>query len=114
MMDAGKISLRPVTDADDPVLLEIYASTRAQELDMVPWGEEQKNAFVKMQFEAQMQHYKAEHPQGEHDLICLTDMAVGRLYLDRSAETLHILDVTVLPQQRNMGIGSFVRSEERV
>ena len=108
MMDTGKISLRPVTDADDPVLLEIYASTRVQELDMVPWGEEQKNAFVKMQFEAQTQHYKAEHPQANHDLICLADAPVGRLYLDRQAERLHILDITVLPQHRNTGIGSFV------
>ena len=108
MMDTGKISLRPVTDADNPILLDIYASTRAQELATVPWNAEQKNAFVKMQFEAQTQHYKTEHPQANHDLICLADAPVGRLYLDRQAERLHILDITVLPQHRNMSIGSFV------
>ena len=45
MMDTGKISLRPVTDADNAVLLDIYASTRAQELATAPWNAEQKNAF---------------------------------------------------------------------
>ena len=108
MMDTGKISLRPVTDADNPVLLEIYASTRAQELAMMPWSAEQKQAFVKMQFEAQTQHYKTEHPQAQHDVVCLAEAPVGRLYLDRQAEKLHILDITVLPQHRNAGIGSFV------
>jgi len=33
---------------------------------------------------------------------------VGRLYLDREAEGLHILDITILPLYRNAGIGSFL------
>ena len=107
-MDTGKISLRPVTDADNAVLLDIYASTRAQELAMAPWSAEQKNAFVKMQFEAQTQHYKTEHPQANHDLICVAGVPAGRLYVDRQTERLHILDITMLPQHRNAGIGSFV------
>jgi len=100
--------LRPVTEADASVLLELYASSRAQELSVVPWTPEQKKAFVEMQFAAQQAHYKAEHPQAGHSMICLEGVPVGRLYLDRAAEKFHILDITVLPQQRNAGIGSWV------
>src|SRR5215831_10373317 len=107
-MDLTRISLRPVTEADGDVLLELYTSTRAQELAMVPWPPEQKKAFVEMQFTAQQSHYTAEYPQAEHSMICLDGVPVGRVYLDRNAKEFHILDITVLPQERNAGIGSQV------
>ena len=108
MISSEKITLRPVTEQDDNFLLSVYASTRAAELAQVPWSPEQKEAFVRMQFNAQKQHYAAEYPQADHDLICVADVPVGRLYLARAADALHILDITVLPEHRNSGIGSFL------
>ena len=101
-----EITLRPVTDADDDFILSVYASTRADEMALVPWGPEQKDTFVRMQFQAQKQHYAAEYPRAEHDVICSGGSPVGRLYLDCSGDALHILDITVLPQHRNAGIGT--------
>ena len=100
---AEKITLRPVQDADEEFLVSVYASTRAGELKQVPWSQEQKDAFVRMQFAAQKQNYAAEH-----DIIYRGQVAVGRLYLVRSAGGFHILDIAVLPQYRNSGIGSFL------
>lgn len=108
MTSERKISLRPATGADDDFLLSVYASTRADELALVPWTVEQKDAFVRMQFEAQARHYAAEHPQANHDILCADGSPVGRIYLDRSGEEFHILDITVLPQHRNVGTGSFI------
>ncbi len=107
-MSADRITLRPVTAAYQDFLLTAYASTRAAEMAMVPWSAEQKDAFVKSQFAAQARHYAAEYPQASHEVICCDGVAAGRLYLDRRAQELHILDVTVLPEFRNAGIGSFV------
>jgi len=102
-----EITLRPVTEADDEFLLSVYASTRAAEMAQVPWSPEQKNAFVKMQYAAQKQHYAAEYPQASHHIIILAgDAPVGRLYLARNDEAFHILDITILPQHRKRGIGS--------
>src|SRR5207245_10129528 len=53
-------------------------------------------------------HYAAEYPGANHDIICLGQIPVGRIYLARKADELHILDITVLPQHRNAGIGSCV------
>jgi len=105
-----KITLRPVCDADEGFLLSVYASTRADELAHVPWGPEQKDAFVRQQFTAQKNHYAATFPAASHDIISLNEDAspVGRLYLDRGPEAFHILDITVLPQHRNAGTGSFL------
>ncbi len=49
----GKVTLRPVQDSDDDFLLKVYGSTREQEMAQVPWTSEQKQQFVRMQWEAQ-------------------------------------------------------------
>lgn len=103
-----KITLRAVTDADEEFLLSLYAGTREQELAQLPWSTEQKDAFVRMQFAAQKRHYEAQYPQAGQDIICADGTSVGRLYLDRGPERFHILDITILPQHRNAGVGTWV------
>jgi ribosomal protein S18 acetylase RimI-like enzyme len=106
MTSDGQITLRPATEADDDFVLSCYASTRAQELAQVPWSADQKNAFIRMQYTAQKNHYAAEAPRASHDVIYVDATPVGRIYLDRRGDALHILDITVLPQHRNQGTGS--------
>jgi len=105
MTGPEQIRLRAVTPADEAFLLSVYACTRAEEMKLVPWTAEQKEAFVKMQYAAQKQHYAAMHPAARHDIILVGETAVGRLYVDASAEELHILDITVLPEYRGRGTG---------
>ena len=107
-MAAGKVTLRPVQESDNEFLLKVYGSTREQEMAQVPWTAEQKQQFVRMQYEAQKNHYAAQHPHASHEIICLEGDAAGRLYLDRSGEKFHILDITLLPEHRNQGAGSFL------
>lgn len=108
MINPDRLTLRPVADSDDGFLLELYGSTRQQELAQVPWTAEQKQLFVRMQWEAQKKHYAAEHPKASHVVICVEDRAVGRVYLDRTAEQFHILDISILPEDRNQGTGSLL------
>jgi ribosomal protein S18 acetylase RimI-like enzyme len=104
----GEITLRPVEAADEEFLVAVYRSTRQAELAQVPWSSEQKDAFVRAQFAAQNQHYAKEYPAADHHVICLGDVAVGRVYLARNVDVLHVLDITILPERRNRGIGSTV------
>jgi ribosomal protein S18 acetylase RimI-like enzyme len=104
----GEITLRPVGDADEEFLLSVYASSRAEELASVPWTAEQKSSFLKMQFAGQTRHYRTEHPAATHQIICFDRVAAGRLYLDRSEDKFHILDVTILTEFRNSGLGTAV------
>jgi ribosomal protein S18 acetylase RimI-like enzyme len=106
MIREEQVRLRPVTEADDAFLGSVYASTRAEEMARAPWTPEQKDAFVRMQYAAQKRHYAAMYPQASHDIIYIDKTAVGRIYLNRNAEQLHILDVTVLPEHRGQGAGS--------
>uniref|UniRef100_Q02CQ6 GCN5-related N-acetyltransferase n=1 Tax=Solibacter usitatus (strain Ellin6076) TaxID=234267 RepID=Q02CQ6_SOLUE len=104
------ITLRPVLESDRPRLFDLYSATRQAELAQVPWTPAQKRAFVEMQFAAQAEGYRTTHPNATHEMICVGESAVGRLYLDRQPGCLHILDITVAPESRNSGIGSEVLS----
>lgn len=100
------VTLRPVVAADEPLLLEIYASTRAEEMAIVPWTMEQQEQFVRMQFAAQQEHYKKLQPDANHNIILSNGRPVGRLYVARTKQNIEIMDITLLPQDRNSGIGS--------
>jgi ribosomal protein S18 acetylase RimI-like enzyme len=102
------VTLRPVVPTDEPLVLQIYASTRAEEMALVPWTSEQQKAFVRMQFDAQQLHYRNLYPDATHDLIIWNDRPVGRLYVARLPERIEILDITLLPQERNIGLGGYL------
>ena len=99
-------TLRPVQEEDETLLLEIYSSTRADELALVPWDAAQKQAFLQMQFSAQQKHYRAYFPHATHEIIEAEGQPVGRLYVDRRETEIRILDITLLPQRRGHGIGT--------
>ncbi|HEY7066456.1 MAG TPA: GNAT family N-acetyltransferase [Chloroflexota bacterium] len=107
MSDAAPtISLRPAVPEDQPLLYRVYAGTRAAEMAQVDWTPEQKEAFVRMQFTAQDSYYR-EHYVNAAFLIVLADgVPVGRLYVARWPDQIRIMDVALLPEYCNRGIGS--------
>ena len=100
------ITLRDATEEDEGFLREVYASTRAAELALVPWNEEQRAAFLRMQFDAQHFHYHSQFPEASYQIILQDGKPIGRLYVLRNEEEIRIMDITLLPQNRNAGIGS--------
>ena len=108
---AGTPSLRPVGDADREFLSRLYASTRAAEMALVDWSDEQKQAFLQMQFHAQSSHYAEHFPKASFDIIEMGGESIGRLYLDEREDALHVLDIAILPEFQGRGIGGgYLRS----
>ena len=105
------ITLRDSTIEDEPFLREVYACTREQELAMVPWNDDQKNAFLRFQFAAQHAYYHEQYPDAGYQIVLKDGDPVGRLYVARKPSEIKILDLTVLPQHRNKGIGSQLMNE---
>lgn len=104
---AQGIGLRPETEGDDPFLVALYATTRQNELDQVPdWAEEQKQAFVAMQFNAQRQHYRHALADVAFDVITRHDEPIGRLYTREGETMLHIVDILLDPAERGAGLGA--------
>ena len=100
------ITLRDATEEDEAFLRHVYASTREQELALVPWNEEQREAFLTMQFEAQHLHYHSHFPEASYLIILKESEPIGRIYVLRKEEEIRIIDITLLPQHRNAGIGT--------
>jgi len=99
------VSLRPITPEDEPFLYRVYAGTREDELAPLGWDETQKEAFLRMQFNAQHVFYQQRFPAADFDIILATDKPVGRLYVDRRDDEIRIVDIALLPEHRNTGIG---------
>jgi len=104
------LSLRPETDGDLPFLMQVFASTRADELALVPWAPDQKRAFLVHQFGAQRRHYRTFYPDASFGVLERNGSGIGRLYLDERQTRVHILDIALIPESRGGGIGTAILS----
>lgn len=100
------VTLRPATDADEPFLAAVYFSTRLDELAPLPWSDAEKLAFLRQQHQAQHVHYHTYYDNAEFLLILIDGVPAGRLYLWRRPNQIVLVDVALLPQHRNGGIGT--------
>jgi ribosomal protein S18 acetylase RimI-like enzyme len=104
-------ALRPEGPADGPFLLEVYASTRKEELDAVGWPAAAREAFVRMQFSAQQQGYRAAFPGAEFSVILSSGQPVGRVVINRAEDEFRVVDIALLPAHRGRGIGTALMRE---
>jgi ribosomal protein S18 acetylase RimI-like enzyme len=107
---APTVTLRPAGPADEPFLLAVYASTRADELTLVEWSDAEKDAFVLQQFTAQTAHYR-EYENATFDVIEVDGEPAGRLYVARWEHELRIMDVALLPERRGAGVATLLLGE---
>lgn len=93
-------------------LLQLYATTRADEMAMVvDWSDEQKEAFVRLQFEAQHAWYQEHYGDAQFDLVLVDGAPAGRLYVHRRAGEIRLVDISLIPELRGRGIGTNLLQE---
>ncbi|MFQ6030152.1 MAG: GNAT family N-acetyltransferase, partial [Dehalococcoidia bacterium] len=92
------LHFRRITEEDREFLYRVYSSTRQEELALVPWSEGEKAAFLEMQFKAQHQYYQERFQKAEFQIVLQDDKPIGRLYLDRREDMLHLIDIALLPE----------------
>ncbi|MEA2416667.1 MAG: hypothetical protein QOI58_3324 [Thermoanaerobaculia bacterium] len=103
---SDSIRLRPRSEADTPFLATLYASTRVAELALTNWTDEEKVAFLNMQFHAQTIHYDQYYGEADKLIIEKDGVPIGRLYVDRGPIEIEIVDIALLPQFRGGGLGT--------
>jgi GNAT superfamily N-acetyltransferase len=102
------LGFRPIAPGDEPFLSLVYASTRVDELAVTDWTDEQKAAFLQMQFVAQHKFYQDNYTDTDFLLILQDDTPVGRLYVARWTDEIRIVDIALLPAYRGTGIGTTI------
>ena len=102
---AQSVTIRPATRDDEDFLLHLFAGTRP-EFDLLDLPENQKQALMSMQFKAQRQQYDASYPEAESGIILRDEHPIGRMLVDRTAPEITLIDIALLPEHRNAGIGT--------
>jgi len=100
------VAVRDSNAGDGEFLCRVYASTRTDELAQVPWTHEQKERFLRQQFQAQDHAYRNNYPGAEFSIIVADAANAGRLYLHRRPDEIRIMDIALLPEFRGRGIAT--------
>lgn len=106
-----KVTLRTETAEDEPFLHVVYAASRDEEMKLAPWNDEQKQAFLLQQSQAQLAHYRQHYPEASFQIIELDGVPAGRLYVHRGPAEIRLMDVTLLRKFRGTGVGATLSRE---
>ena len=102
----GHITLRNATPEDTQFLALLYGDTRCREVNEWGWPPEQQELFLRMQFDAQCRSYRAAFPKATDSIVCLEGHAIGRILVDQDSSGKRLIDIALLGEYRNRGIGS--------
>ena len=106
------IALRAYREDELEFLHELYATTRGDEMRLlVDWTDDQKESFVRSQFQLQHEHYTKYYPGTTFDLVLERGAPIGRLYVYRAPSEIRLMEITLLPEKRGQGIGGALTRE---
>lgn len=100
--------MRSIVPEDEQFLCALYASTRADEMAITPWSEEEKTNFLRMQFTAQHTYYQEQFKTVDFDIIELNGTVIGRFYIDRREDEIRLIDIALLPEHQGAGLGKLM------
>jgi ribosomal protein S18 acetylase RimI-like enzyme len=108
---APAVALRPEAPGDRAFLRELYGSTRELEMGVMPWSEDEKRAFLDLQFHAQDVYYHENYTDTDFLVIEVDGERAGRLYIQRAEDAIYVVDIALLPAHRGRGIGRRMMDE---
>lgn len=97
--------MRPAEAGDLPFMQQLYSSTRGADVRMGGCDLATETLLQGLQFKAQQTWFQTCFPHADLALIVERERPIGRLYVDYGPEEIRILDICLLPECRNRGIG---------
>lgn len=91
---------------EDPLLFELYAHTRAEEVGAWGWNTDEQRTFLAMQFRFQQQSYRMQYPNSRIQLIIIDGQRAGKLHTEKSESEWVLVDLVLAPLFRNRGAGT--------
>lgn len=106
-------TLRAMTPEDREFLFLLYGSVRQEEFAQVSWPPETLHVFLQQQFHAQHEYYQQVYSTADFLIIESAGVSIGRLYVHRGTSDIRIVDISLLPEYRNTGIGTHILQQLR-
>lgn len=97
--------LKSVRPDDDAFLYDVFCTTWQDEVAALP-NQNLARHVLRIQHTAQERRFDTRYPGHRRFVVSHEGERVGRFYLFASGSTLHIVDLTLLPQFRRQGIGT--------
>lgn len=105
------LELRPVTAEDLPFIESLFVSVRAPEFEAAGLEGEALASLLAMQFRAQRSHYARAYPEGDDRVIVDDGVDVGEWIVAELPGEFRLIDISLLPEHRGRGIGTFLVGE---
>src|SRR5207244_1033061 len=86
--------------------LQLYKSSRGDDLRGLGWDEDRIGEFLEMQYEAQRNFLATDHPSLTDQIVLLEGGAIGRLAVEHRPDEIRLVDLALLAEHRNRGIGT--------
>jgi GNAT superfamily N-acetyltransferase len=100
------VTLRSERPEDEAFLLEVYASTRQEEMQLAGWDSATQTLFIKMQFNAMRRGYASMFSDAEFSIILSEGKPIGRILVHRAHREIRLVDLALMPDWRDRGIGT--------
>jgi GNAT superfamily N-acetyltransferase len=104
-------SLRPAVPSDEPLIFELFTSSREREL--LPLPAALREIVARQQYEAYQMGLAANYPTAEHFIIETPSwdngvgpmVPAGRMLFVEESESFLLIDLAIDPSCRNRGLG---------
>jgi len=104
------ITTRAATEHDEAFLFALFRSVRLPEFAHAQLPPPQLDLLMNLQYNGQKATYGAQYPDG--DQIVLADgEPIGRIWVYRVAGEHQLVDISLMPELRNRGIGAALVTE---
>src|ERR1044071_7387946 len=100
------ITTRSVKPEDQRFLVELYKSSRGDDLRGLGWDEQRISEFLDMQYAAQQNFHASDYRDAADELILLEDKPIGRLLIELRPHEIRCIDLGLLPEYRERGLGT--------
>jgi ribosomal protein S18 acetylase RimI-like enzyme len=98
------VTTRPATPEDDAFLYALFSAVRGPDFAHLPMPPAQLDMLLRIQFAGQKQSYGAQYP-GSDSIVLLESQPIGRFWLYHGPTEHQLVDISLLPEFRNRGIG---------
>jgi ribosomal protein S18 acetylase RimI-like enzyme len=106
-----KLSLRNLLVTDEPFLLNLFISSRADLAWLEDMSEQAKESLIYQQFHCQQQQFLEHYSNAQFNILLLDNTPIGQYYVHRDILCYRLLAIVLLPEYQNLGIGSQVISD---
>lgn len=102
------VALRASTQADQPFVAALFATTRETERANFQGDESLWSMLMEQQARLQEHHYRTHYDGATIDIMERDGQPIGRLCLCEFDDEIRLMDIALLPEVRNGGLGTRV------